>query len=71
VAFEPDNPLTVVNQQVTDALLTGWAKVVTASSEAECEAEYYKLKISLNNLGLGDLEQFRTEEFRNKLEKWK
>lgn len=71
VVFEPDNPLTVVNQQITDALLTGWAKMVTAGSEAECETEFYNLRQTLNNLGLGDIEQFRTDEFRYKLENWK
>lgn len=71
VTFDPDNPITVTNQQITDLLNTGWAKIITAATEADCEKEFNALRDQLNAAGLKDLEKFRTEEYKKKLEAWK
>lgn len=70
VTFNPDDPITVTNQQITDLLNTGWMKMITASSEADCEKAFYALRDQLNAAGLHDLEKFRTQEYLKKLAAW-
>lgn len=70
VTFSPDNPLTVKNKQISDMLLTGWANMVTADSEAECEALFRQLQADLNKAGLKEIEAFRSEQYIKNIEKW-
>jgi hypothetical protein len=71
VTFNPDDSIIITNQQITDLLNTGWAKMVTAATEADCEKEFNALKDKLNAAGLHVLEAFRTSEYLKKLEAWK
>ncbi len=71
VTFSPENPLTPVNQQITDSIKTGWAKAVLSKTEAECVANFNELKDKMNKAGLHDIEKFRTDEYKKKLEAWK
>ena len=70
VTFTPDNPLTLVNTQINDLLLTGWGTMITCATEAECESAFYELREQLNTAGLKDIEAFRTTEYKKLLEKW-
>ncbi len=70
VLFEPDNPLTVAQQRVEDAISTGWAKAVMSKTEEECEANFAALRDKANELGLKDIEQYRTEEYQKNLASW-
>jgi len=71
VVFGPDNPVTVINQQVSDILKTGWADMVKSKTEAECETKFYALREKLNKAGLHEIEKFRTDEYKKKLAAWK
>ena len=70
VYFAPDNPLTVKNQQINDMIITGWYNMVTADSAEECERLFYELQKKLNDAGLKEIEKFREEEFKKKIEQW-
>jgi len=71
INLPPDDPITVTNQQIKDILDTGWAEVVTASTEQECESKFLELRDKLNKAGLGDLEKYYTEHYKQNLENWK
>ncbi len=70
VTFAPDNPLTLANTQINDLILTGWGTMVTAATEADCVKEFNNLREQLNTAGLKDIEKFRTDEYKKKLEMW-
>ncbi len=71
VSFKPDDPVTVYNQQVTDILKTGWANMIKANSEQECVTMFYELRDRLNKAGLKDIEKFRTDVYKQRLNDWK
>lgn len=71
VTFTPENPLTIVKQQMDDALMTGWAKAVLSKTPAECEANFNALRDKMNKIGLHDIEKFLTDEYKKKLDMWK
>jgi putative aldouronate transport system substrate-binding protein len=66
IVFTPENPLTIVNQRVTDSLMTGFAKAVMSKTEAESEANFNELRDNMNRAGLHDLEKFITDEYKKK-----
>lgn len=68
VTFAVDNPLTLVNQQITELIKNGFAKAVTSKTEADMLANFNEMKDKANSLGLKDLEKFRTEEYKKWLE---
>jgi hypothetical protein len=70
VVFTPENPLTVVTTQIDDMLLSGWGTMITCKTEADCEKAFNALRDQLNAAGLKDIEKFRTEEYKNKLQNW-
>src|SRR5690606_21122061 len=69
ITFTPDNPLTIVNQQIEDAIKAGVVKAIMSKTEEECVKNFNALKDNLNKIGLAKIEQFRTEEYKKNLEK--
>lgn len=70
VLFEPENPLTVAQQRIEDTIATGWAKAVMSKTAEECETNFMALRSKCNELGLHEIEQYRTEEFQKNLAAW-
>jgi len=68
--FKPDDPVTVVNQNIKDTLNGEWAKIITASSEAECESLFMAARQKLNDLKLADLEKFYQETYQKNKDKF-
>ncbi|WP_105617208.1 type 2 periplasmic-binding domain-containing protein [Vallitalea okinawensis] len=71
ISYEPDNPLTVVKQQVQDVILTGWTYAITAETEEQCIQRFEELQEKANEAGLQDLEAYITEQYNNNLDAWK
>ncbi|MBC8080821.1 MAG: sugar ABC transporter substrate-binding protein [Gorillibacterium sp.] len=71
INFTPDNPLTIKNQQIEDAIKSGFAKAVMSKTEAESIANFNELKDKANKLGLVEITKFRTDEYKKKLEQMK
>ncbi|MDK8189902.1 sugar ABC transporter substrate-binding protein [Paenibacillus sp. UMB7766-LJ446] len=67
ITFTPENPLTIKNQQIEDAIKVGMVKAITSKTEADCIANFYALRDNLNKLGLKDIEKFRTDEYKKNL----
>ncbi|MFF2909830.1 sugar ABC transporter substrate-binding protein [Paenibacillus sp. NPDC057934] len=67
VSFTNENPLTIKNQQVEDLIKTGFVKVIMSQSEDEASRNFDELRDKANKLGLKDLEQYRTEEYKKNL----
>lgn len=69
ITFAPDNPLTIVNQQIEDAIKSGIVKAIMSKTEEEAVQNFNQLKENLNKIGLAKIEQFRTEEYKKNVEK--
>ena len=70
ISFGADNILTPVKQQLDDSIQTGYAKIILSKSTDECIANFNQLKESMNASGLHDIEKYRTDSYREKLEAW-
>jgi len=67
--FAPDNSVTVIKQQIEDAVKQGWAKLVTSKSDSELEANYTSLQEKLLQLGLADYEAFVSDAHKKAMGK--
>ncbi|WP_304944155.1 sugar ABC transporter substrate-binding protein [Vallitalea guaymasensis] len=70
IVFPPQERATFIKQQVKDMLLSGWAEVVTASSQEECETKFFELRDKLSNVGIKELEEFVTTQYKANLERY-
>jgi len=52
ISFDPDAEELTIQQNITDILPGLWAKVIMASSEEECEANFNTMKEQLHSVGL-------------------
>lgn len=59
VQFTPDDPETLINQDIKEKLPAEWIKVFTADSEEECEAQFHIMREYLHTIGLDDLVAFQ------------
>lgn len=55
VTYPADSEEAILNVTISENIDSEWAKVVTAGSEAECEAAFLAMRDKLNQLGLKDL----------------
>lgn len=70
ITFPPQEKATFIKQQVEDMLLSGWADIVTASSPEESEERFFELREKLVNVGLEQLEEYLTTEYKSNLERY-
>ncbi|RXZ79098.1 extracellular solute-binding protein [Paenibacillaceae bacterium] len=68
VTFANDNPLTIKNQQIEELIKTGFAKIVMAKTEADAISNFDELREKAIKLGLEEIEQYRTAEYKKKLD---
>lgn len=64
VTFDPEDPITQVNQTIRDTLPSEWAKIMEAATEEACEEAFMAAREKLNSLGLHDLEKFYAESYQ-------
>ncbi len=65
-----DSPLIITKQQIDDIVVSGWANMVTSSSQEECEKIFYETQEKLSKAGMEDFENFLTENYKTNLENW-
>jgi len=70
IDFLPDNPVTVIKQQIDDVVKTYWAKTVLSKTEAEFDKNYAEMKSKVEKAGVDKLEKHMTEQYKKNLEKW-
>ncbi len=68
--FLPENPVTDINQNVKDTLLTEWAKIITSATEEECIDAFMNARNRMNRLGLAELEKFNAQSYVDNLKKF-
>lgn len=71
ISLPSDSSVTVINQQVKDISLAGFANAVMAKTEAECEARFMEMRQKLNKAGVKELEKFYSKEYKKNMEAWK
>jgi putative aldouronate transport system substrate-binding protein len=70
VVFPPEAPISIINQNIKDNLLSEWAKIITADTEDQCRANFIAAREKLNELGLQELEQYNQESYQKNLRKF-
>jgi len=70
IDFLPDNPVTVIQQQIDDVIKTYWAKTVLSKSDAEFDKNYAEMKSKVEKAGADKLEKYMTEQYKKNLTKW-
>lgn len=58
VSFDPNDEITITNQTIKDMIETEWARILTASSEEECETLFNEAKDKCNAIGLLELTEY-------------
>lgn len=71
ISLPSDSNETVINQQIKDISLNGFANAVMAKSEADCIARFNDMKEKIAKAGVDTLEKFYTENYNKNLEAWK
>lgn len=71
IPIPPSSPLAITMQQVDDQLETLWAKAVLSNTEAEAESNFMDLRNKLNKAGLADLEKFKSDVYKERMQSWK
>ncbi|MBL4938623.1 sugar ABC transporter substrate-binding protein [Clostridium sp. YIM B02515] len=70
IGFLPDNPVTVIQQQVDDIVRSYWAKAILSKTDAEFDQNYAELKSKVQKAGVDKLEKYMTEQYKNNLNNW-
>ena len=70
IGFLPENPVTVIQQQIDDTIRTYWAKAVLSKTDAEFDKNFAELKSRVQKLGVDKLEKYMTEQYNNNLKNW-
>ena len=70
IVYSPDDPITIKKQQVDNIINSEFAKAVMAKTEKECEKIFMDLREKVNKMGLGDIEDFVTGEYKENMEAW-
>ncbi|NQT58524.1 MAG: sugar ABC transporter substrate-binding protein [Bacteroidetes bacterium] len=70
IAFDTENPVTLIKQQIKDLELTGFANAVMSETAEECIEEFMKMRQTAMKLGLGDYEEYMTSGYINNLKNW-
>lgn len=70
INYLPDNPVTVIKQQIEDVVKTYWAKAVLSKTEAEFNKNYAELKSKVQKAGVDKLEKYVSEQYKKNLTNW-
>lgn len=70
IDFLPDNPVTVIQQQIDDVIKTYWAKTVLSKTDAEFDKNYSEMKGKIEKAGVDKLEKYMTEQYKKNLTNW-
>jgi ABC-type glycerol-3-phosphate transport system substrate-binding protein len=71
IPLPSDSNITVINQQIKDLTLAGFANAVMAKTEADCVARYNEMKEKVVKAGVAELEKYYSENYKKNLEAWK
>ncbi len=70
IVFMPDDPITIVKQQVEDTIQSSWTKTVMSNTEEEFEKNYASMVSQLKKAGVDDLQVYMTEQYKKNLADW-
>ncbi|MCU6711220.1 sugar ABC transporter substrate-binding protein [Paenibacillus sp. J5C_2022] len=71
IPIDPSTPLAITMQQVDDQLETLWAKAVMSDTEEAAVSNFMALRDKLNKAGLKDIEQFKSDVYKQRMQDWK
>jgi hypothetical protein len=70
VSFDPEAPITQINQTIKDTIPSEWAKIMEAPTEEACEEAFMAAREKLNEQGLKDLEKYYAESYQKNKKKF-
>lgn len=70
IVFLPDDPISIIKQQVEDSISSTWTKAVLSNSPEEFEENYAAMVKQLDKAGVNDLQAFVTEQYKINLKSW-
>ncbi|MFE0555120.1 sugar ABC transporter substrate-binding protein [Paenibacillus sp. NPDC058910] len=71
IPIDPSTPLAITQQQVDDQLETLWAKAVMSETEEDAIYNFMDMRDKLNKSGLQDIEKFKSDVYKQRLNDWK
>jgi len=71
IKWPADNPATTIRAQIIDICDAGFAQAVMSKTEAECEANFYKMRERAIQAGLETYEQYFSEQYKKNVDAWK
>lgn len=70
IVFMPNDPITIIKQQVEDTIQSSWTKTVMSNTEEEFEKNYTSMVSQLKKAGVDDLQAYMTEQYKKNLADW-
>ncbi len=70
ITFLPDDPISIIKQQVEDTIQSTWTKTVLSNTPEAFEKNYKDMVKQLEKAGVADLEAFMTKQYKENLANW-
>lgn len=70
IVFLPENPVSIIKQQVEDAIQSSWTKTVLSNTPEEFEKNYSDMVSFLEKAGVNELEEYMSTEYKAILANW-
>lgn len=70
VTYDPKSEITITRQTLKDMLETEWARIITATSEEECEQLFMEAREKCNSLGLEELTEYVKSQYDSNISKF-
>jgi putative aldouronate transport system substrate-binding protein len=71
IAIPPSSPEGLKDQQIQDAINSMWPRAVLAKTPEASKAAFEELVSKANSIGLGDIQKYRTDVYKDRMGKWK
>ncbi len=70
IVFMPNDPITIIKQQVEDTIQSSWTKTVMSNTEEEFNKNYASMVSQLKKAGVDELQVYMTEQYKKNLADW-